>query len=306
MKGRGWIILLGLTVAGVLGAGGWWLYERMEARTRPGGIVAASGRIEVETVQVAPSVGGRVLRLAVAESHRVEAGDLVAEIDARVAGATLRETEAAVEAAEANRAATVGRLEALRSELALARTEARRYGELYARDAIARQVVDRAEAAREMADRQARVARARREAAEVKFSETRLLAPVPGTIDRELTREGEMASPGRPVVTLLRAGSAKLRVYLPLREAERIRPGTEARVYLEAFRDRVFEGWVEWVADRAEFTPRDVHMPDERATLVFAADIRLPDPLGVLKDGFPADAYLRAESSAPWPDARPW
>lgn len=320
MRSHGWKVLVGLTVAAALVAGGWWAYEDAEARSLTDGIVEASGRIEVERIHVAPAVGGRVLRVAVSEGDRVEAGDLVAEIDDRAAAAALREAEAAVEVAEANRETAGRRLEAVRSEAGLARTEARRYRELFARDAVARQVVDRAEAtlerleaevrgaeaALEAADRQAKAARARREAVQVRLSETRIVAPAPGVVDREVVRAGEMGAPGRPVVVLLRKGSAELRVYLPLRTAQSVRPGTEARVYVDAFPGRVFQGRVERVSGDAEFTPRDVHMPDERTTLVYAADIRVADPDGTLKDGFPADAWLRTDPSVPWPQGPPW
>jgi HlyD family secretion protein len=313
-------MLLGLTLVAGGAGGGWWIYEGAGDRRAPDGIVAASGRIEVERVHLAPATEGRVLRLAVAEGEAVDAGDLVAEIDARVPEAAVAEAEAAVAAARASRAVGQGRLEALQSELALARTEAGRVVRLYDDGAVSRQELDRAEtaverlsaavrsaeAALEATERQLHAARARREAASVRLTETRLAAPVDGRVDMVLTREGEMASPGRPVVTLLRNGTAKLRIYLPLREAERIGPGAEARVYLDGFPESFFDGRVDWVAADAEFTPRDVHVPDERTTLVFAADVRVVDPDGRLKDGFPADVWLRLDHSAPWPDDPPW
>lgn len=318
MKRTG-MTLVALTVAASGAAGGWWIYEGAGERA-PDGLVAANGRIEVERVHVAPGTDGRMLRLAVSEGDVLQAGDLVAEIDARVPGAVVEEAEAAVAAARASHTVSDGRLEALRSELRLARTDAERVRRLYADDAVSRQELDRARtaaerltaevrsaaAALEATERRLRAARARREAAGVRLSETRLLAPVDGRVDRVMTREGEMAAPGRPVVTLLRRGTAKLRVYLPLREAERIGPGAAARVYLDGFPERPFEGRIEWVAADAEFTPRDVHMPDERTTLVFAADVRVVDFDGRLKDGFPADAWLRLDPSAPWPDDPPW
>ena len=42
------------------------------------------------------------------------------------------------------------------------------------------------------------------------------------------------------------------------------------------------------------------------ATLVFAVDIRIENNEGGLKNGFPADVYIRWDSSAPWPARPPW
>jgi HlyD family secretion protein len=83
-------------------------------------------------------------------------------------------------------------------------------------------------------------------------------------------------------------------------------PGQPARVYVAGERGRFLEGRVERVANQAEFTPRDVHMPDERATLVFAVDIRMTVADAALSDGFPADVYIRWDPSVAWPAAPPW
>jgi len=320
MKNQASIAFVALTVAAVLVAAGWWLYDELAASDLPDGIVVGNGRLEVERVFVSSSVGGRVLRLAVDEGDRVSRGDIIAELDDRAPAAAVEEAAAAVEAATANRAAAERRIGALESELALAETEGRRYRELFAKDAAPRQAVDRAEAAlerlasevlaarsaRDLAERQIGAARARRRAAQVQLDETRVQAPVSGTVDRVLTRAGELAVPGRPLLSLLENGSTKLRVYLPLEAAEQVLPGTEARVYLDAFPDRHFAGAVQRVAEEAEFTPRYVHLPDERGTLVFAVDVRISEQTRLLKDGFPADAYLRTDTAAAWPEGPPW
>lgn len=141
---------------------------------------------------------------------------------------------------------------------------------------------------------------------EARLDETVVAAPASGRIESELVREGEVAGPGQPLLELLRDGDARIVVYLPLARAGRIAPGTEARVWLDGFPDRPLTGTVSRVSGEAEFTPKDVHMPDERATLVFAVEVRVPDSGGILKDGFPADVQLRMDSTAPWPEEPPW
>jgi HlyD family secretion protein len=55
---------------------------------------------------------------------------------------------------------------------------------------------------------------------------------------------------------------------------------------------RVVPGTVSWVASVAEFTPTPVQTRDERAALVYAVKIRVPNPDGALKIGMPADVTL--------------
>lgn len=320
MRGKSWIVLVALTVASVALAVGWWLYDGYAREAVPDGVVVASGRLEGRTVRVSAQAAGRITRLAVQEGDRVQDGDLIAEIDRRTEEAAVAGARAAVAAAEAAAVAAERRVAALEARVELAGKEAARYARLFQRDAAPRQAVDRAEAelkslegelratraSQALAARQADLARAELDAAEVRLEETTLRSPVAGIVSAELARAGESVAPGVPIVEILRSEDMKLRVYLPLEEAGRVRPGDESRVYVDAYGERFFPGAVQRVASAAEFTPKDVHMPDERATLVFALDIRIPNPEGVLKDGFPADAYIRWDAGSPWPERGPW
>lgn len=319
MRGKSWIAIVALTVVAVGVALGWWLYDSYAA-TGPSGMLAASGRLEGRSVRVASVAGGRITRLAVRKGDNVTLAQVIAELDSREISAAVAGARAALAAAEAGTVAATRRVAALQAQVELSRTEAARYVRLVEHDAAPRQAVDRADAqlksleeeiaaagaARDLAARQAEVAGAELRRAQVRLDETTITAPVAGVVTAELARQGEMVGPGMPVVELLAAEDLKLRVYLPLADAERVSAGTEARVYVDALPGRFFPGTVERVAREAEFTPKDVHMPDERATLVFAVDIRIPNPEGALKDGFPADAYIRVAPNAPWPDRPPW
>ncbi len=258
--------------------------------------------------------------MAVREGDRVEAGQLIAELDARDERSAAEGARAAVAAAEARVEEARRRVAALQTQAQFAADEAARYRRLLEGDAVARQAAERAEteaqsladqlraarAAHQLTVKQVDHARAQLASAQIHLDETTVTAPVDGRITAELARLGETVAPGVPIVELLRADDMRLRVYLPLAEANRVSPGDEARVYVEAGSAGPYAGVVEHVAAEAEFTPKDVHMPDERTTLVFAVVIRIPNPDAGLKDGFPADAYIRADPAAPWPESPPW
>lgn len=53
---------------------------------------------------------------------------------------------------------------------------------------------------------------------------------------------------------------------------------------------------------QAEFTPRDIHMKDERVKLVFAIKLAIDNPEGLLKPGMPVDARIRWNPLALWGD----
>jgi len=47
-----------------------------------------------------------------------------------------------------------------------------------------------------------------------------------------------------------------------------------------------------WIASSAEFTPTPIQTRDERADLVYAVKIRVPNDKGLLKIGMPVDVDL--------------
>lgn len=316
MRHWSWVMAVALAVLTGGAVAGLWIYDADAAQDTTEGVVTANGRLEIREVRVAPATGGRVRAMRVREGERVRAGDTLALLDRRSQEAAAAAGRAALAAAGAGVRAAERRALAVESRLSLARLEARRYRRLYERDAAPRQAAERAEAAlaqlrnefgaaeaaHDLTVEEAELARSRLRSMEVELDETVVTAPVDGLVSDVPVREGEMAAPGLPVVVLRRTGDVVLDVYLPLHEAGRIRPGASARVRLDAFPDRVFPGTVDHVASEAEFTPRDIHMPDERTTLVYEVVVQVRDPEGLLRDGFPADAEIRWDETARWPE----
>ena len=320
MKGKAWLFLTAAALLAVVAAGGFWVFDRAAAEAEVPGVVAANGRLEVRQVRVSSATGGRVLHLRRREGEAAQAGDTLAVLDSRRQSAAVAALEAAAAAADQGVVAAEQRALALESQLALARVEARRYRRLFERDAAPRQAAERAEAtlaqlenevpaahaAHQLAVEQAAIAQAQVEGARAELDEAVVTAPVGGVVSEILVRQGEVAGPAFPIVGIRTSGDVVLRVYLPLVDAERVRPGAPARIRVDAFTSRVFEGAVESVASESEFTPRDIHMPDERTTLVYEVVVRVRDDEGALKDGFPADVRIRWDDAAAWPAKEPW
>ena len=61
---------------------------------------------------------------------------------------------------------------------------------------------------------------------------------------------------------------------------------------VDSYPATVFTGTVSHIADRAEFTPRNVQTTDSRKTTVFAIKLALGQNGGQLKPGMPADVNL--------------
>ena len=155
--------------------------------------------------------------------------------------------------------------------------------------------LDEAEAgptAQELAMAQAQVAlyEARLRTIDVYLRQTEIVAPLNGTVTDLPLKVGELATPGAPVAILANLDRMTLRVYVPERELSHVYLGQKVRVSVDAFPGESFTGHVVYISDKAEFTPRSIHMQEERAKMVFAIEIRVSNPDHRLKPGLPADA----------------
>lgn len=136
---------------------------------------------------------------------------------------------------------------------------------------------------------------------ELELAKTEIRAPISGTVLIKGIERGEFSTPGKVVAVLVDLNRLELKVYLPERDIGKVKLNAPARVRVDAFPDRYFEAAIARVDQRAQFTPRDIHMPEERVRMVFGVTLNLRNEGGFLKPGMPADAWMRWDSNVPWP-----
>lgn len=270
------------------------------------GPIRASGRIEADEVRLAAKIPGRVEELTVSAGDRVEAGRVLARLATPELAARVRQAEAAVAAARTSVEQAAARADVLEHHLATARADLERMRALRDAGAATTRQVEEAEDGVEEVGGELRVARAqvrqtravlaeRRaalEAVRASLVENRVTAPMRGLVLHRLAEPGEVVQAGQPVVVLIDPQELDLEVYVAEDRIGRVRVGDPARVTVDAFPERVFAGTVTEVADRAEFTPRDVHLPEERTRLVYGVRVELDNREGFLKPGMTADAEI--------------
>jgi len=236
------------------------------------------------------------VRVAQAEQKQARAAYERFEVLSRqgfVSASYMDEVRARARVADAKLAAALRAREEARAAEQRARAAT---GEVAVRELDERRL--RADKARLIASRAAlesRLAAARAGVAEVEaaLADTRLVAPADGTVIDRLVEPGELLAPGTPVATLVDLNDLYVRVYVAEKDVGKLRLGNSARIAVDAFPNRSFGGKVVEVAQRAEFTPKEAHMKDEREKLVFGVKVRVENPQGYLKPGMPADVTIR-------------
>jgi len=288
-----------------------------------------SGTIECTQVQVAPLVGGRIAALPAREGMALKKGDLIAKLDE--ADAALRRDESRAALAQAAAQLELLRAGSRAEDIARGREQARetraaseaaeatlqRVRQVVAQGSGTPQQLDDARAAAErtaatlaaaeqnlarlehgarveelhVAEAAVALAQARLAQAEKAVADCTVAAPMDGVVTTRIREDGEIVGPGTALVTLSRLDEVWLSVYVPEPALSRVKVGQAARVTVNGT-DRRFDGRVTFVSPEAEFTPRNVQTPDERAKLVYRIKVTLPNPEGVFKPGMPADAWL--------------
>jgi len=300
------------------------------------GVIHASGHIEATEVRLAAKVGGRVLEAPLQEGDAVASGELVARFDTVDAEHRLAAARAGQEAADAQlRLLLAGsRIEDLQraedhlaqaqAELDAASRDLERLEGLADRGSATEKARDDARTRREVAERavaaaraeldklisgprsqEIEAARAGRAAAEAQVAgiqqqimDATVLAPRDGIITERVAEPGEVLAPGAPIAVLVDLAHPWLDVWVGEPSLAAIRLGEPVEVRVDGH-DGALEGTVAFISDVAEFTPKNVQTPEERAKLVFRIKIALDNSDLLFKPGMPADAWFSGSSAEP-------
>lgn len=283
----------------------------------PPGFARGTGRLEAEEIHVATKLPGRVAEVLVDEGDPVEAGQVLARMDPDAVEAELAGAEARVEAARERSKAAAAVLVQRRSECRLAQKEYERALALHRQKVASESRVDlertrleTAEAACDAAraqidDAEAEIAAARSVVDRVRadLEELELTAPRAGRVQYRLAEPGEVLAAGGRVVTLLDPSDVTMRIFLPTEEAGRAASGAQARVLLDAHPETPLPAHVSFVAEEAQFTPKEVETASVREKLSFRVEVRLDDARGVpVNPGTPGVAWVRLDEGAEWPE----
>ncbi len=120
-----------------------------------------------------------------------------------------------------------------------------------------------------------------------------LRAPFTGTVVAVPVNRGEVAVAGATLLTLADLNRLQLVVYIPQTRLGEVYLDQPVRITVDSFPGEAFEGRVVHISETAEFTPRNVATKEERANLVFAITLRVPNPEGRFKPGMPADVVFQ-------------
>ena len=220
-------------------------------------LVVANGQIQpVVQVTISPEVSGEITELPVKEGQLVKKGDLLVKIKPDVYVAAFNQ-------AKASYASSVAGLSQSAANAEKAEADYERNLELFngkllpASDFAAFKAArDGARAQLESATNQVNMARAGVDSAEEQLAKTTIFSPVDGSITRLNSEAGErvlgtVQNAGTQIMTISDLNQIEARVNVGEMDVVGIKPGQQARLEVDAFKDRKFTGVVTAVANSA-------------------------------------------------------
>lgn len=269
------------------------------------------GYVEAEYVRAAPTIGGRLVTLAVERGRHVVIGDVIGELDrinetAQFAEAKAKLAEAQAQLADLETGRRPPEIDVIenqrrqaQAELKLSREQVERQSMLAkagvaSRDALDQAVmrVNRDEAHVRELDRQLDVAklaarektidaaRAAVEAAKAELDQARwrldertVKAEAEGVVSDVIYRPGEQVPAGGPIALILSPAFVKLRFFVPQRDLPRLPIGAVVNVECDGCA-KSSSARVSYIAPEAEFTPPVIYSDQAREKLVFMIEAR--------------------------------
>ena len=113
-----------------------------------------------------------------------------------------------------------------------------------------------------------------------------IVSPIDGIILVQYANEKEMTSMGRPLFKMANLEQLTLRAYITGDQLASVKLNQKVKVYTDQMnaQDPPLEGTITWISDQSEFTPKTIQTKDERANLVYAIKVVVPNN-GYLKVG---------------------
>lgn len=259
--------------------------------------VDATGVFEATEVVLSAQTPGELIRMSLDEGDTVRAGEQIASVDTVTLALQREALLAKLHVLSPKHYNIANQVAALKQQIATARSERQRFAGLVKQHAANRKQVDDLDAQIALLDRQLAaqsetMAKANQSlTAEGKTIEaqvaqiddqlrrTRILSPIDGSILAKYAEAGELATVGKPLYKVADLRRIFLRIYVTAPQVTRLRLGQQVTVLADEGQEgsRPYKGRITWISDQAEFTPKTIQTRDERANLVYAVKVAVPN-----------------------------
>ncbi len=268
----------------------------------------ASGNFEAEQIIVSSEATGKILQLKLDEGLLLNAGQTVGYIDTIQLFLRKKQLLYSIRAILAKLPDASSQLSTIRKQMETANYEKKRVENLLKDDAATKKQLDDLNAQIDLLEKQhhslqvslsisansiqseTMPLKAQVEQLEDQIKKSIIVNPMEGTVLTKYVEQEEVVTTGKAIYKLADLSNILLRVYISGDQLTTIKIGQKVKIKVDDVDggSKDYEGTLEWVSDKAEFTPKTIQTKDERANLVYAIKIKVKND-GFLKLGMYGD-----------------
>jgi HlyD family secretion protein len=286
----------------------------------------ATGVFEADEVIISAEVGGKILSFYAEEGDTLSKGRTAAVIDATNLSLQKEQVEASINALKEKTNDVKPQIRLLeeqirvqQSQLATLEKEKTRFENLVKEDAATPKQLDDIQAQLDVIRKQLNVTLQQMEVQrsqvgtqnrsilsekeplqkrvaqlEDQVSRSNVINPVGGTVLITYVHAGEVTGPGKPLYKIADLSQVLLRAYITGQQLPRVKLGQQVSVLVDdgAKTYKTYSGTITWISEKAEFTPKTIQTKEERANLVYAVKIKVPND-GYLKIGMYGEVLFK-------------
>ncbi|MDP3791412.1 MAG: efflux RND transporter periplasmic adaptor subunit [Candidatus Omnitrophota bacterium] len=265
----GAIILIALTLAGIFIAKELFHNHKQ---------IKVSGNIEGNDVRISFRVAGQIQDLLADEGSNLKMGQIVARLNTDELTKIQKEAEA--------------QLRAVEFQAKLSKDDYIRFDNLYKAGAVSQQRRDQVKTQADSDWANVKRLNASLELANTRLGWAELASPLNGYILVKSAEQGENVLVGAPVFTAVDLNNVWVTAYINETDIGKVKLNQRAMIKIDTFPNKSYKGWVSFISQQEEFTPKYIQTTTERVKLVYRIKVRADNSSLELKPGMPADAYI--------------
>lgn len=270
----------------------------------------ACGQINATTVTLSAESSGKLLEFNVTEGTKVEAGTEIGLIDTVQVSLQIAELQQRIAGSSSRLVDVKRQSKADESQLISLQNELQRYTSLLASNAATQKQVDdikdkitilkdKMAAQKQSWERGNQSVQSEKSTYAIQLaqkldqlSKCHITAPISGTVLTKYVEAGESVTNGKALLKIADLESTYVRAYFTTAQLAGLKLGDTLTVIPDdgTEKPKEYKGTLTWISDQAEFTPKNIQTRDERADLVYATKVSVPND-GTLRLGM--YAYIR-------------
>lgn len=274
----------------------------------------ASGSFEATEIIVSSEANGKILHLDITEGQHLEKGQVVGSIDSTQLYLQKMSLQANARGVRAQQPNISTQTAAIEEQISTLERERARTQNLIKENAANQKQLDDINSQIEVLRNQLSAQKstlqkstanisAQSSAMEIQAAQIDdllekciIASPITGTVLNKYAESGELAGQGTPLFKVADINNMILRAYVTNDQLSQLKLNDKVAVWVDAGdgKMRSYEGTLSLISDKAEFTPKTIQTKNERANLVYAIKINVPND-GYLKIGMYGEVKFTKE-----------